>query len=89
MVRSIRTNDLTIGTNASMFAKPGEIDTSQFEGPNKVNLLGRFYMTKHLLPLILHNHRPTKSIINVSSIGSHVSGPLGSFDLLLLIWMRC
>ncbi|GIZ46158.1 hypothetical protein CKM354_000929700 [Cercospora kikuchii] len=76
-----------IGTNASMFAKLGEIDTSQIEGPNQVNLLGRFYMTKHLLPLILKNSRPAKSIINVSSIGSHVSGPLG-FSLTALATNR-
>ena len=60
-----------------MFAKVGDISSSQIEIPTNVNYLGRFYMTKHLLPSILSNPRPTKSIINISSIGSQVSGPLG------------
>nr|POF11564.1 short chain dehydrogenase andi [Quercus suber] len=48
------------------------------EIPTQVNYLGRFYMTKHLLPLVLANGTDTtKAIVNISSIGGHVSGPLG------------
>lgn len=67
-----------LGTNSSMSAKPHEIDSDQIEITTSTNYLGRFYMIKHLMPAILANPRPTKSIINITSIGSHLPmAPLG------------
>ena len=64
-------------TDESATYKVGDINSSQIETTINVNYLGRFYMIKHLLPLILSGGSATKTIINISSIGSHVSGPLG------------
>ncbi|KXT01544.1 hypothetical protein AC578_6368 [Pseudocercospora eumusae] len=66
-----------VSTNESAFKAMHEMDASQFEIPIMTNLLGRFYMSKHLLPCLLASDRPTKSIVNISSIGSNISGPLG------------
>ena len=66
-----------LGTDESMFGKLADINSPQIEDTINVNYLGRFYMIKHLLPLILSGGSTTKAIVNVSSVGSHVSGPLG------------
>ena len=66
-----------LGTDESMFGKLADINSSQIEDTINVNYLGRFYMIKHLLPLLLSGGSTTKAIVNVSSVGSHVSGPLG------------
>jgi NAD(P)-dependent dehydrogenase (short-subunit alcohol dehydrogenase family) len=55
-----------------------DMDVSNIEETMRTNYFGRFYMIKHLLPLLLAMPKDSsKSIINVSSIGSQVSGPLG------------
>lgn len=66
-----------LSTDASAFGKVGDVNSSQMEITTSVNYLGRFYMIKHLLPLLLHGGSTTKAIVNISSIGGHVSGPLG------------
>ena len=66
-----------LSTDESAFGKVGDISSSQIETTMNVNYLGRFYMIKHLLPLILSGGSATKAIVNISSVGSHVSGPLG------------
>ncbi|CAK3817297.1 Hypothetical predicted protein [Lecanosticta acicola] len=67
-----------VGTNPTMLSPLHEQDSSQVEVTTNTNYLGRVYMIKHLLHSILSNPRPTKSIINISSVGSHIPGsPLG------------
>ncbi|KAM0797508.1 hypothetical protein BDR22DRAFT_862564 [Usnea florida] len=66
-----------LGTDETMFGNLADINSSQIESTINVNYLGRFYMIKHLLPLIISGDSTTKAIVNVSSVGSHVSGPLG------------
>ena len=50
---------------------------ANIEDPMRTNYFGRFYMTKHLLPHLLGTAGGAKSIVNISSIGSLVRGPLG------------
>ena len=64
-------------TDETAFGKVGDISCANIEVPTSTNYLGRFYMIKHLLPLLLSNNASTKAIINISSVGSQVSGPLG------------
>nr|POE80986.1 short chain dehydrogenase andi [Quercus suber] len=65
-------------TNKTAFANIADMDSSQVELPTQINYLGRVYMTKHLLPLLLSaDQGTTKAVLNISSIGSHMSGPLG------------
>jgi len=66
-----------LNTDESAFGKVGDINSPNIETTINVNYLGRFYMIKHLLPLILSGGSVTKAIVNISSVGSHVSGPLG------------
>ena len=66
-----------LNTDDSAFGKVADVNSSQIETTINVNYLGRFYMIKHLLPLILSGGSTTKAIVNISSIGSQVSGPLG------------
>ena len=65
-----------INTDATARNKVCDITSSQIEIPINVNYLGRFFMIKHLLPLMLNNGG-CKMVVNISSVGSHVSGPLG------------
>ncbi|EME86816.1 uncharacterized protein MYCFIDRAFT_29878 [Pseudocercospora fijiensis CIRAD86] len=76
-----------VSTNETAFKPLHEMDSSQFEIPITTNLFGRFYMIKHLLPCLLSSPRPTKSIINISSVGGNISGPL-AFSLSALATNR-
>jgi NAD(P)-dependent dehydrogenase (short-subunit alcohol dehydrogenase family) len=54
------------------------MNVSNIEETMRTNYFGRFYMIKHLLPLLQAMPKDSsKSIINISSLGSHISGPLG------------
>lgn len=64
-----------LNTDETAFGKLGDINASQIEVPMNVNFLGRFYMIKHLLPFIKASN--AKAIVNITSIGSHLPGPLG------------
>ena len=66
-----------LATDETAFEKVGDINPSQITTPINVNFVGRFYMIKHLLPLLLSGGSKIKAIVNISSIGSQVSGPLG------------
>ena len=66
-----------LATDESAYGKVGDVNSSQMEITANVNYLGRFYMIKHLLPLLLSGDSAVKAIINISSVGSHLSGPLG------------
>lgn len=57
--------------------KVADISSSQIEVTIQTNYLGRFYMIKHLLPLMLSCDSAVRTIVNISSIGSHLPGPLG------------
>ncbi|KAK4495433.1 hypothetical protein PRZ48_013764 [Zasmidium cellare] len=64
-------------SDSTAFGKPCDVSTSDIETTINVNYVGRFLMIKHLLSIMLSGTDNTKAIINISSIGSHLSGPLG------------
>ncbi|KAL9080723.1 MAG: hypothetical protein Q9159_007539 [Coniocarpon cinnabarinum] len=66
-----------LSTDTTAFGKVADINSANIEVSTQVNYLGRFYMIKHLMPLLLSGGSDTKAIVNISSVGSHVSGPLG------------
>lgn len=66
-----------LASDTSAYGKLCDIDSSQIEETMKINHFGRFYMTKHLIPLMIACPSQVKAVVNVSSIGSHVSAPLG------------
>ncbi|KXT15339.1 hypothetical protein AC579_10428 [Pseudocercospora musae] len=62
-----------LGTHPSAFAKhTHDIELSQIQTMMNINYIGRFVTTKHLMPLMLASPNGAKSIINISSAGSHI-----------------
>lgn len=64
--------------DSTAFNKVAEINNSNIEAMTQTCYIGRFYMIKHLMPYLLAGPpNKTRAIANISSIGGHVSGPLG------------
>ncbi|KAF2168506.1 hypothetical protein M409DRAFT_21255 [Zasmidium cellare ATCC 36951] len=64
--------------DGTAFEKVADINCPNIEAMTQTCYVGRFYMTKHLMPYLLSG-APDKlrAIANISSVGGHVSGPLG------------
>ncbi|KAK4504394.1 hypothetical protein PRZ48_005310 [Zasmidium cellare] len=64
--------------DGTAFNKVADINPVNVTAMNAVCYLGRFYMTKHLMPYLLAGGADKlRAIAHISSVGGHVSGPLG------------
>ncbi|KAK0264681.1 hypothetical protein LTR91_010580 [Friedmanniomyces endolithicus] len=66
-----------LNVDETAFGNIIDMDPSNIEQTISVNYVGRFYMIKYLLPLLLNGGSTTKAIVNISSVVSQISGPLG------------
>ena len=71
-----------MSTNSSAFERLESVDDDQFQYIMKVNYIGRFQMIKHLIPILLETPGGAKTIVNISSLSSHLtSGSPLSFNI--------
>ncbi len=63
-----------VSTDVTAFGKLGDANGSQIRTMMEVNYFGRFYTTKYLLPLLLESPGGAKTVINITSIASHLVG---------------
>lgn len=62
-----------MATNASAFGTIHEMDDEQIILPTQVNYIGRLLTIKYLLPLLLDSDRGAKTVMNITSISSHLT----------------
>lgn len=62
-----------MASDSSAFGRLGDIRDDQFELPMQINTIGRMLTTKYLLPLLLKSENGAKTIINITSLSSHLT----------------